>query len=182
MSKELFKKNVKRLKSFYVSGEYRLRGSEEGAYENMPARVKNLYMVAQEDFAPLLHAIGERNNPDFTPEHLVFDFPQITKADHEKFAAEILKNKELGLPEPLFLDLNYITKEGNPVFGFRFFDKGDGKVWVKVINCPGFYLLENGTNIYYGAKDVKDGNDINILISRLYDYFLEKEPSQVKIS
>lgn len=172
MNKETFNKSIESWMDFYRSPGVFLKNSKEGDF-NTTQRLRRLYTIAREEFAPILYAAGEMIEPDFSSNSIVFDFPAASLNDHENFTREINKHKELGLPEPHFIDLNYLKGGKESVIGFRLFDKGDNVIWVKVINCPDFYLMDNG-EIYYGVKNIMDKNEMNILRSRVGDYFLNR--------
>lgn len=177
MDKEAFKQSVRDWTGLCAYPEDIIKRSERRfapSDENLLIRLGNLYSIGEHRFAPILAAVGQLRGENFRFDQLVFDSPQISDKDHESFSKEIAKRKEKGLAEPLFVDLNYCSPEGSPIIGFRLFDKGDGKAWVKVINCSGYYIKDTG-EIYYCVKDINDGNDMNILISTVADYFLDKK-------
>lgn len=173
MNKESFKRSIESWSEFTRASGF-IKNSKESDDLNTSQRLRRLYTIASEEFAPLLYAAGEIADPNFSVNSLVFDFPPVSQKDHENFSLEISKHATLNLPEPYFVDLNYCKSGETPIIGFRLFDKGDNVIWVKVINCPNFYLMDRG-DLYYGAKNILDKNDVNILISRVADYFLENK-------
>lgn len=180
VNKESFKRSIESWSDFNRASGF-IKNSKENDYLNTSQRLRRLYTIAREEFAPFLYAAGETYDHDFSVNSLIFDFPPVSQKDHESFSKEIAKHAELKLPEPYFIDLNYCKNGTTPFFGFRLFDKGDNVIWVKVINCPDFYLMDRG-DLYYGVKNILDKNDMNILISRVSDYFLENKEKPSKIA
>lgn len=113
---------------------------EEGLQKDLDLRTERLKIIGKLELEPILTAIGQFHNPNFSKDSLIYE-PIITDEIQETIDDDLVEDRR---PE-LFLVLNYHGLPpgqalGTVLLGLKAKDSGNGRISIAVVNpvLPGY--------------------------------------------